>query len=129
MTRTPLILALVATAALAGCNQDNHTIGGGTNAGDDQANAAANANVQLPPAIAESKTYRCADNNIVYVDWMADNKTANIRTDKGAIPTQVVAAEPGKPMTAPGGYSLSGSASGSSAKIALPGKSEQSCNT
>jgi hypothetical protein len=31
-------------------------------------------------------------------------------------------------MTAAGGYSLAGSPTGSNAKIALPGKSAQSCN-
>ena len=69
--------------------------------------------VVLPPSIAASKTYRCGDNSVVFVDWLSDNKTANVRTDATGSPTQVVAAEPGKPLTG-SGISLTGSATGSS---------------
>jgi hypothetical protein len=124
MTRT-LLLTLAAAAALAGCNKENHTIVAGPDAAEN--NAAANQPVALPPAIAASKIYRCADNKVVYVDWLADDKTANIRTEQGGSPTQVTAAEPGKPMTGPAGYSLEGTAAAASAKIAVPGHSAQSC--
>ena len=123
MTRTSPLLALVAAAALAGCNQDN-TIGGNNSA--DQ-NKAANAAVELPPSIAASKIYRCADNQVVYVDWMSDNKSANVRTEASGTRTQVTAPEAGKPMTGPAGYSLEGSAAASSAKIGVPGHPAQSC--
>jgi dipeptidyl aminopeptidase/acylaminoacyl peptidase len=126
MTRT-LLLMLGAAAALAGCNKENHTIVAGPDAGD-TTNAAANAQVQLPPAIVATKIYRCADNKVVYVDYLSDNKTANVRTDKGGSPTQVTAPEAGQPMTAAGGYQLQGTATGSSAKIAVPGHPLQSCN-
>jgi hypothetical protein len=43
------------------------------------------------------------------------------------MPTQVAAAEPGKPMTGPAGYSLAGTASASSVTIAVPGHKAQSC--
>lgn len=126
MTRTPLLLALAAAAALAGCNKEDHTIVQGSDA--DQGNSApSNVGVQLPPSITASKIYRCADNNVVYVDWMSDNKTANVRTDKSGTPTQVTSAEPGKPMTGTGGYSVEGSATSASVKIAVPGHSAQSC--
>src|SRR4051794_21758727 len=109
MTRTPLVIALAAAAALAGCNKENHTIVAGPDAANEDTNApTANAPVELPPAIASSKTYRCADNKLVYVDWLADNKTANVRTEENGTPTQVKAAEAGEPMTAPGGYEISG---------------------
>lgn len=125
MTRTLATLGLVAAAALAGCNKDDHTIVVGP-PGDDVA-VATNADVQLPPAIAASKTYRCADNKIVTVDWLADNKTANIRTEKNGTPTQVSAPEPGQPMTGPAGYSVTGSPTASSVTIAVPGRKAQSC--
>jgi len=125
MTRTPLIITFVAVAALAGCNKENHTIVAGPDTGDNA--VAANTPVALPPSVVSSKTYRCADNKIVYVDWLSDNKSANIRTDKAGAPTQVTAAEPGKPMTGPAGYSIEGSATSGSAKIAVPGHAAQSC--
>jgi hypothetical protein len=126
MTRT-LLLTLGAAAALAGCQKQNHTIVSGPD-GDGGANVAANAAVTLPPAIIATKIYRCADNKVVYVDYLSDNKTANVRTDKGGSPTQVTAPDAGQPMTAEGGYQVQGTASGSTAKIAVPGHPLQSCN-
>ena len=125
MTRKILTLTLVAAAALAGCGED-HTI---VADGPDEGNVVAtNTPVTLPPSITSSKIYRCADNDVVYVDWLSDGKSANIRTKKDGPPTQVVAAEAGKPMTAAGGYSITGSAEGGSVRIAVPGQSEESCH-
>lgn len=124
MTRTSLLITLAAVAALAGCNKESHTIVGGPDAND---NAASNTPVALPPSVTATKVYRCADNKIVYVDWLSDNKSANVRIDKDASPTQVTAAEAGKPMTAAGGYSIEGTASAPAAKIAVPGHPAQSC--
>jgi len=128
MTRTFTILTLVAAAALAGCNDENHNL---VSSGPDEgtpSNAIANTNIQLPPSIASSKAYRCADNKLVYVDWLSDNKSANIRTEQGGVPTLVTAAEPGKPMTGAAGYSLSGAPTGS-VTIAVPGHNAQSCKS
>lgn len=127
MTRTPTLLALVAAAALAGCNEDHTIVTGGPQEGNDANQAAAEANLTLPPSISASKIYRCADNDVVYVDWLSDGKSANIRAEKDSPPTQVTAAEAGKPMTAAGGYSLSGTPDAASVRIAVPGQSEESC--
>jgi hypothetical protein len=126
MTRTSFIIALAATAALAGCNED-HTIVAGP-AGEEQANAASNAPIELPPSIASSKIYRCADNDVVYVDWLSDGKSANIRTEQNGSPTQVTAPEAGQPMTAAGGYSLAGTPAAATVRIAVPGQSEETCH-
>jgi len=127
MTRTPLLLSLVAAAALAGCNQSEPVVVGGPD--DDPANQApaANGPVELPPAIAASKTYRCKDNSIVSIDWLADGKTANLRGGDGEPVVQLNAPEPGQPLTAAGGYSLTGAADASSVTLARPGKGSQSC--
>lgn len=122
MTRTPILL-LVAAAALAGCKPQ--TID--PNNEGDATNVATNAPLTLPPSISSSKVYRCADNKVVYVDWLSDGKTANIRTEKEGSPTQVTAAEAGKPMTGPAGYSLEGTEKAGSAKVAIPGHPAQSC--
>jgi hypothetical protein len=115
---------MLAATALAGCNED-HTI---VAAGPDEGNTVAtNTQVTLPPSISSSKIYRCADNDVVYVDWLSDGKSANIRTDKAGSPTQVTAAAAGEPMTAPGGYSITGTADAASVRIAVPGQSEESC--
>ena len=127
MTRTQTILSLAAAAALAGCNEDHTIVTGGPQERNDENQVAAEANVTLPPSISASKIYRCADNDVVYVDWLSDGKSANIRPDKDSPPTQVTAAEAGQPMTAAGGYSLTGTPGAASVRIAVPGQSEESC--
>lgn len=126
MTRTPLILNLVAAAALAGCSK-GHTIIAGPDI-DNSDNAVNTANVQLPPAIVSSKSYRCTDGSVIYVDWLSDNKSANFRSDKTGMPTQLTATDVGKPMTGEGGYSLTGTPDASSIKLERPGKASQSCS-
>lgn len=126
MTRTPFILILAAAAALAGCNKEDHTIVAGGPA-DEPTNMAANANVQLPPAILATKLYRCADNSVVTVNYLSDNKSANVRAGDDGPLTPVASAEAGQPMTGPGGYSVEGSPTSSSAKIAVPGHPAQTC--
>ena len=130
MTRTPLMLMLAAAAALAGCNKESHTIVAGGEPGDNEANAtAANANVQLPPSILATKLYRCADNTVVTVDYLSDNKSANVKAGDNGSPVQVMSAEAGKPMTsADGAISVDGSPTAASAKITIPGHPAQTCN-
>ena len=86
------------------------------------------APVQLPPSIVKTASYRCEDNKVIYVDWLSDGKSANIRLDKGATPTQVTAPEAGKPMTGAAGYSLDGTSTASTIKIGIPGHPSQSCS-
>ena len=125
MTRTPLLIALAAAAALAGCHK--HTIVAGGPPSDEDQNVS-NTPVALPPSIVATKLYRCADNSVVTIDWLSDNKSANVHVGKASESTQVTAPEAGKPMTAAGGYSVEGSASSSSAKIGVPGHPSQTCN-
>jgi|SRR5437868_5278427 len=89
MTRTLLIITLAAAAALAGCNNSDHNIVAGE-PGESTGNVAANANVQLPPSIASSKSYRCADNSLVYVDWMSDG-SARVKKTREEVGTPVPA--------------------------------------
>ncbi|MBA2466385.1 MAG: hypothetical protein H0V46_02115 [Sphingomonas sp.] len=124
MTRTPIACVLAAAAALAGCTED-HTVNAGGPEGE-AANAAANANVVLPPSILLSKIYRCKDNSIVYVDWLSDNKSANLRTEKNGPPTNLVAPVAGEAMVAEG-YSLTGASADASVNLTRPGKGAQSC--
>jgi hypothetical protein len=115
---------LIAAAALAGCDQQSHTIVAGSP--DDNTTAVNTANIQLPPAIEASKSYRCKDNTVVYIDWLNDKKTADIRDAKSGAPTRLTAAEAGKAMTA-AGYSLTGNSTASTITVERPGKGSQSC--
>ena len=112
MTRTLTILSMVAAAALAGCNKEDHTIVAGQNVVDPQANVVANLdNVQLPPSIQASKTYRCKDNSLVYIDWLSDG-TARVKKNKDEV---------GGPVTPAGDPSLKGDAQ--AATITVNGQS------
>ena len=126
MIRTTTIIAVAASALLAGCNQDNTIVAGGPDTNDPAADALqANGPIELPPSVQASKTYRCADNSVVHVDWLSDGKSANVRTDEGGA-VQVAAPEAGQPMTGGTGYSVEGTADAATARIATGGPA-QSC--
>ena len=120
-----MLIILAAAAALAGCKKESHTIIAGPP--NDFDTNVSNTPVALPPSVTASKDYRCTDNKVVYVDWLSDGKTANVRTEQAGSPTQVASPAPGKPMTAPGGYSVEGKSTDSSVKIAIPGHPSQVC--
>ena len=85
-----MLIMLAAAAALAGRNKDNHTIVAGGPDADNEANVAADGPVALPPSIAASKTYRCADNTIIDIDWMSDG-TAHVKKKGQEAPTVIAA--------------------------------------
>lgn len=89
----------------------------------DAATLNAAAPVELPPMVTQTRTYRCADGKLVYVDFFSNN-TAVYKTDKAAAGTTLTAAEPGKPYTAEG-YSISGD--GPQVEIAAAGGKVQHC--
>ena len=129
MIRT-LTLTTLSALALAACEPE--TIRGGEQP-DPMASELANAApVELPPAIASSKTYRCKDNSLVQIDWLAQDKGAYVHGD-GQAQTHVKAAEPveGQPastdLVAEGGYVLKGNATASTVTLTLPGKGAQAC--
>jgi hypothetical protein len=87
MTRTALLATLCGAAALAGCNKEDHTIVAGPNIAEDNS-AAANGPVALPPSVAASKSYRCKDNSLVYIDWLSDG-SARVKKTRDEVGTAV----------------------------------------
>ena len=125
MNRFAPLATVALAAALASCGQPAPEVID-TNP-DPMANQIANAApIELPPSVKDSRIYRCKDNSVVYVDFLSDDKSANVRTEKGGTPVQVKADEAGKPMTAEG-YSVSGM--GKTVDIAVKGGAAQSCNS
>jgi hypothetical protein len=127
-----LSLIIVGMAALAACDKDSHTIVGGDQPDpmkDELANAAP---VELPPAIAATKTYRCKDNSLVRIDWLQAGKGAYLHGE-GHDQTHLKVAEAveGKPastdLVAEGGFVLKGEATASTVSVTMPGKGTQSC--
>jgi hypothetical protein len=119
MNRVALLSALVVAAALAGCGKPIPV--------DATANETANTPLVMPPSIAASKTYRCKDNSLAYVDYLSDGKTVTVRDTPEATPTALTMMEPGKPFTAEG-YALTGTPTGASVALTRPGKGSQSCH-
>lgn len=112
--------AVAALLALAACGEKTTTTADGNEAA---ANSAAMA-TPLPPMIKANKIYRCKDNSVVYVDFMNDDTTVNLRTAKDGAPTVLKAPAVGEPFTS-GETTLTGN--GPTVTIAMPGKGSQSC--
>jgi len=139
MTKNLILLAPLSLLALAACNS-SETPATAENAAETAATPA--ADIELPPAITATGTYRCADNTILYVDFLGKNEAADIRVgEKSAIAVRVTApkaevpaadataaAEPAGPLTsADGESSLSGS--GDQINVKLAGKGAQTCKS
>ena len=122
MQKSLLAAATIAVSlSLVACNNEPEVV---DTSPDPQAEALKNAApVELPPAIAASRTYRCKDNSLVYVDFYTNN-TAMYRTEKGGTPTALTAPEAGKPYVAEG-YSVS--ANDANITLTAPGKGTLSC--
>ena len=73
--------------------------------------------------IQASRTFRCKDNSLIYVDFYTDN-TAAARTDKNGAATPLAATD-GKPPFTAEGWSVSDNAA--TVTISAPGKPSQSC--
>lgn len=122
MHKNPMLIAAAAAAlAAAGCNTEPETV----KEYDPQAAALQNAApVELPPSIVASRTYRCRDNSLLYVDFLS-NDSANIRTEEDGVPVAVLTAEGGTPPYTGNGYSVSANASEIS--YTAPGRGTQTC--
>jgi len=122
-----LSLIAVGALALAACKQE--TIVAGEQPDPMKDELAKAAPVELPPAIAATKTYRCKDNSLIRIDWLQGGKGAYLHGE-GQDQTHLKPAEgaEGGPFTAEGGYSLSGDASAASVSLTVPGKGSQSCH-
>ena len=108
MTRTHILFTLVAAAALAGCDKQDHTIVADPTGG---ATAPVNtAGVTLPPAIVASHKYRCTgDNSVIAIDWLSDGTANSARvTPEGGTAATLTQAEAGGAYSVEGGASLTG---------------------
>ena len=93
---------------------------------DPMAEALKNAGpIEPPPMIQDSRVYRCADNSLVYIDFMS-NDTALVRNERGQPPVATLTAEGGNPPYTAEGYSVSANAE--EIRYTAPGKGGQSCS-
>ena len=98
--------AIAALAALSACESEPEVV----KKDDPMAEALKNSGpVEAPPMIQASRTYRCRDNSLLYIDFFTNN-TAVIRTRRGEAPVATVRAEGGNPPYTGSGYSVSANA-------------------
>jgi predicted small lipoprotein YifL len=114
--------SIAALLALAACGQKEPEVVD-PNPDPDAAELAKAAPVEAPPMIQASRTYRCKDNSLVYIDFYTNN-TAQYRTEKGGPATTLTAAAAGQPYTAEG-HSIS--ANDAQISLTAPGKGTLSC--
>ena len=80
MIKTLIPLALLAT--LAACDTQPTVVEGGIKNDLTPEQMEAAKTIELPPSILASKSYRCKDNSILYIDWL-DNGGAKVHKVKG----------------------------------------------
>ena len=125
MHKNPLFLAaaLAASLSLSACKNEPEVIDSNP---DPQAEALKKAPpVEALPMIQASRTYRCKDNSLVYIDFYTNN-TAQVRSEKGGPATTLTAPAAGEAYVAEG-YSVSADAPQIS--LTAPGKGTLSCKT
>lgn len=126
-TRFLPLAAVASLFALAACNSQSTPEVVDSNPDPMAANLAKAAPVELPPAIKADKTMRCKDGSLVYVTFFQGDKQAVVRTEKAGTPTVLKAAEAGQPLTADGGWSMTGSTS--EVSLTVPGKGKLTCHS
>jgi len=119
------LIAVASVALLSACNNNKEPEVVGGPADPMAAELANAAPVELPPSVKANKQFRCKDNSLIFVDFMSDDKTALLRTEKGGTATSLKAAEVGQPFTAEG-FEVSGQ--GDDVTITVPGKGAQACH-
>ena len=118
----PIIAAsFAAFLSLAACSNEPDVVD--TNPDPMKDELARAAPVEVPPMIQASRTYRCKDNSLVYIDFYTNN-TAQYRTEKGGQATTLTPAGDGQAYTAEG-HSVSANAP--QIELTAPGKGSLSC--
>lgn len=79
---------MVAFAGLAACGESNpEVVGEMYDPNDAEELAAEEANTEVPPMVRASRSYRCADNSVVYVTFYTNDTQVGVASDRSAPPT------------------------------------------
>jgi hypothetical protein len=118
--------SLAAFLSLAACSQQPETVSANDN--DPQKEELAKAPpVTLPPPIKSNKIYRCKDNSLVYVTYLADDITAMVRDKQEEPPVATLKAPAkGEPFVSEG-FSLA--VEGKNITYNSPDKGRQTCKS
>lgn len=122
------IIAALALLPLSACDNKANKDAATAAAAANQAAAvnAAAAATPLPPAIRDDKTFRCKDNSLAYVTFFEGDTQAVVKDKEDGTPTLLKAAKTGDPLTADGGWKMTGNEKG--VMLTRPGKTAVSCH-
>lgn len=129
--KTPILsAAAVALLALSACQSKTETTTVANETTVENTTTVAKAPIELPPAIKSEGSFRChGDNSLVKVTFFEAKKdgtlSAAVASPVDATPVTVSGAA-GSPMTADGGWALSGT--DKSFDLTQPGKAKQNCS-
>lgn len=98
----PTLALCAAVLGLSACKSEPETFNIGS-ADPMQAELANAGEVELPPMLRATTTYRCKDNSLIFVDYMTDDMSANLRTEKGGPITPLKAPAVGEAFTSADG--------------------------
>ena len=127
MKSLSLAVAAVALLPLAACHQPTLQEKQAAQAANEAAaeNAAAAA-APLPPVVRSDKVFRCKDNSLAYVTFFEGDTQAVVKDKPDGPATVLTAPAAGSPLTAAGGWSMTGKESG--VMLTRPGKDAVSCH-
>ena len=115
--------SLAVLVLLSACNSEPENLTAG-NDDPDAATVAAAPPVQLPPMMTGSRTYRCKDNSLVYIDFFNNNTAVYKAKKEDTGGTTLTSEGEGKPYVADG-YSVS--ANSDAISLTAPGKGSTTC--
>lgn len=123
-----LAVAFATLVTLSACEPKPPEVVGGPVPDQTSIAAANQAPVTLPPAIRETRSYRCNNTRLVTINYLADDLTVNLRpTAKPTSPPIVLTAPAaGEPFVAEG-YRLVGT--GPNVTLTEPGFAGQECKS
>ena len=115
--RNLILLALPCAALLAGCS--------GTDTADTSSNNQAEAPpVAMPPPIVASHTYRCVGGDVIYVDFLKDELSINVRQGSSGPSARLTAPAPDSTYA---GNGMTLTVSGKDIDVREPGKPSRNC--
>lgn len=127
MKNLPLLaLATVVLLPLVACNSNPKANAAANEAAATNAAMANAAAVEMPPAIRADKSFRCKDNSLAFVTFFQGDKQAVYKDKADGTPVLLKAETAGEPLTAEGGYALTGDEKG--VMLTRPGKDAVSCH-
>ena len=117
LSRYVLLSAIPFAVLLAGCSKKEKREASPTTAN-------ATLPVAMPPAIVASHTYRCSDGDVLYVDFLEDGTSINVRWRPSGPALRLTAPSQGLAYVVDG---MNLSVSGKEVKVDEPEKASRTC--